>query len=958
MLKFSIGAENPNAERTLVDITDEEKELFKYGEVRCFIRFLDDNTEMNESNYLKKVSFENLRYVPDEGFIGGAVAKRVTLELYNENNTFNIENKEFELFLGIVKDDGTTKYISYGNYIIQKPENDNVKDNTSFEALDYMIKFNKTYEDKLKRNCTLLELFLSICEQAGVSTDVTSFRNSSFVVSSGMFVEGESLRDVLIAISQVAFTWARVGVDNKMYMDFEIKTTPTETLNNEEYYELSFNDDYTPLNKIVFATRDVEGEEVVVQDIDSINTYGENSLVIYDNPIAYTEEDRVTLIEAGKQLFGLTYKPLSMKTVGYVFLDETDFIAVTDMQGQTYKTYVFDHSFEYIGTISDTIENQAMTDNEVEYEFQGTLSTQFKKTQVIVDKTNQKVTILAQKNEEFSNQLAQIELNLNNIEFKVENIQEFTREKTQIDNLYIEDVAEGEGYILDFIVYGDTNLFNTNKIKICVSLKSKGYGTDVELLTESGEEILTEDNQKIVITRTSYHLITLELELDDVLRSLTIGDKTYYDELHILQDGTITVKRKIGVNEEGELYLLQKETITTLNEKLVLPTNKEQYYYFIDNIDDLKYYAKYITQNDYSDSFLTKMELGTKIEQNAEAVKIAWNQISDFIQMMILNNKVSFTILDENNNILMSLDKEGQNFYKSGENIPFGELGIKKVEDNNYISFSLSGNYGETISDGMCWGITNKETGKFFPIMYIKDFSVGDENSEIGSGKLILEGCELVLDALASGITIGELNIHGDVLPGLFFTDANSGTNLLTILNEIDNVRYESISMLDNNISFYKNQAGSYSFKVGQSSGSNGVLLTDDGSIQADSVYSNQLSVENWISCYGTITCDDLIETSVENKKENIRKYDNDALKEILATDIYYYNLKKDKTNLKIGAVIGNDYNCSNEIIRKDGIDIYSMTALAYKAIQQQQEEIDNLKSRLKNIEKLLAKGE
>lgn len=43
-----------------------------------------------------------------------------------------------------------------------------------------------------------------------------------------------------------------------------------------------------------------------------------------------------------------------------------------------------------------------------------------------------------------------------------------------------------------------------------------------------------------------------------------------------------------------------------------------------------------------------KTEVGTYIQQNAEAVKLAWNQISEFIQMMIINNNASFAILDSN----------------------------------------------------------------------------------------------------------------------------------------------------------------------------------------------------------------------------------------------------------------------------------------------------------------------
>lgn len=615
MLKFSIGAENPNAERTLVDITDEEKELFKYGEVRCFIRFLDDNTEMNESNYLKKVSFENLRYVPDKGFIGGAVAKRVTIELNNENNSFNIENREFELFLGIVKDDGTTKYISYGNYIVQKPENDNVTDNSSIESYDYMIKFNKTYENKLNRMCTLLELFQSVCEQAGVETDVTSFRNSTFQVDSGMFVEGESLRDVLIAISQVAFTWARVGVDNKMYMDFEIKTTPTETLNNEEYYELSFNDDYTPLNKIVFATRDVEGEEVVVQDIDSINTYGENSLVIYDNPIAYTEEDRVTLIEAGKQLFGLTYKPLSMKTVGYIFLDETDFIAVTDMQGQTYKTYVFDHSFDYIGTITDNIESQAMTDNEVEYEFQGTLSTQLKKTQVTVDKANQKITLLTQQSEEFSETLTQLEINVGNIQTQVNKFEEFSREILGFDQLELTNTYEAKNLILNLTIYGNTEVWK--------------YLTPSETLVPSDILVPLGDTLTLIIDNEErYNKTENAIEYIIPLPDEPLRDYNgITDELNIINN-KVTITRRIGIDENGDLYILPVEKLEELT-TLDLKTLKGTTYIYIQDYRNLRYYCKYVIDNDYVEVFATQdnlenavVDLNSSITQTAEEINL------------------------------------------------------------------------------------------------------------------------------------------------------------------------------------------------------------------------------------------------------------------------------------------------------------------------------------------------
>ena len=55
--------------------------------------------------------------------------------------------------------------------------------------------------------------------------------------------------------------------------------------------------------------------------------------------------------------------------------------------------------------------------------------------------------------------------------------------------------------------------------------------------------------------------------------------------------------------------------------------------------------------------------------------------------------------------------------------------------------------------------------------------------------------------------------------------------------------------------------------------------------------------------------------------------------------------------------VIGDNYNYSEEITSKnnDGVDIYSMVSVCFKAIQEQQETIENL---LKRIERLEEKNE
>ena len=245
-------------------------------------------------------------------------------------------------------------------------------------------------------------------------------------------------------------------------------------------------------------------------------------------------------------------------------------------------------------------------------------------------------------------------------------------------------------------------------------------------------------------------------------------------------------------------------------------------------------------------------ELGTRIEQNVDAVKLAWNQISEYIQMMILNGNASLAILDSSNNVIMALDKEGQNFYKNGETEPFGEMGIKTVDNQNYISFSVLGEYGQSLQDGMAWGITLKNDNKFIPILYIKDFQIGDQGSETGTGKLVLSSCDIVLDAMGGGIEADGIKIHGDALPGLWFDDVDSEKTLLCIKPDMGSISYATISILDT-IKFYKNQTGSNSFRIGNDN-SKYCLMTDDGSFQANSIYMTGNNDGNTINLSGQVT--------------------------------------------------------------------------------------------------------
>ena len=94
-------------------------------------------------------------------------------------------------------------------------------------------------------------------------------------------------------------------------------------------------------------------------------------------------------------------------------------------------------------------------------------------------------------------------------------------------------------------------------------------------------------------------------------------------------------------------------------------------------------------------------------------------------------------------------------------------------------------------------------------------------------------------------------------------------------------------------------------------------------------------------------------QTSIEKDKKNFEVLNN-GLEIIKNTDIYKYHLKsqKDTDKKHIGFVIGDKYNYSQEITSQnnDGVDTYSMISVAYKAIQEQQELIEQLQKEIKEL--------
>lgn len=122
------------------------------------------------------------------------------------------------------------------------------------------------------------------------------------------------------------------------------------------------------------------------------------------------------------------------------------------------------------------------------------------------------------------------------------------------------------------------------------------------------------------------------------------------------------------------------------------------------------------------------------------------------------------------------------------------------------------------------------------------------------------------------------------------------------------------------------------------------------------SMLPNVISVGESSMYKNEIITPKVTQTSLESQKKNFEKMSNNALKIIKDIDIYKYNLKSEKDTDKkhIGFIIGDNYKYSKEVtsIENNGVDNYSFTSLCCKAIQEQQEIIEQLQQKIEKLEK------
>lgn len=234
--------------------------------------------------------------------------------------------------------------------------------------------------------------------------------------------------------------------------------TPDEEITINEYFENKPNDEVKPITAITLRSSEIKAAGQTIYDEEHIPEYGTNELIIEEDYIAYTDELRQAYLQAAKELFGLTYKPLSIDLLGNIYLSFNDIIKVTNAQGETHQTFALNNNHEYNGTLYNTISVPSLSETEEKYKYETDSDTSRRKTAVEIDKANQKIILLETQIGDRSEKTSSITQEIDQIELAVSDLENLTLDVEGINPLELENCLEGE--LIRLNIKGNNTVFD------------------------------------------------------------------------------------------------------------------------------------------------------------------------------------------------------------------------------------------------------------------------------------------------------------------------------------------------------------------------------------------------------------------------------------------------------------------------------------------------------------------
>ena len=707
-----------------------------------------------------------------------------------------------------------------------------------------------------------------------------------------------------------------------------------------------------PINSIVLA-RAGESDKIYKKDQNSIEKNGLCELMISENQFMNFNDRVDYLQELSDKLFGVEYYLNDFVSTGIMYYDLLDMYNI-EIFGKTYNCLMLNDEQDITQGLEENIHTDRPEKSETDYKKADTTDRKINQTYLIVDKQNQKIEGVISQIGDRSQKTTTITADIDGLNSKVSNIVDLTETTSGVGTLTLDNCANGE--LLQLNILGNNTVFAPLVLSDNLYLSDSLFLRDVESI--------------LIVTDEKGNTTNYNLKITDALRQ-----KNNVRDEYILDDGKAKIIRRI--NQNGSIK--DNEEIEDLGELHIILEQGKNTIQIKDFSAEMQ--AKWAQKSDLTDTFATKVEtntkisqtasqimsevnkkvdgeeletkitqtstqimtevnkkvdeeeFGTKIEQNSEAVKLAWNQISEYIQMMIINGNASFAILDKNKKILTALDKTGQHFYNNDQTMDIGAFDCYFPSyDNIYKSLMFALNEKST-NNFMAWGYkTTSENGEttYIPVIYLGGNSDDDYGFHI-ENDIILNFNKIRFKK--SKIYDNNDSLCFEIGEDLFYGDTRDNKEIFSV---------------------YNNSNGTKTFRI-FGDDSNPIMIDSSGNFV---LASGKIILDN----NGNIDCVHLYQTGDSSDiriKSNIKDSSESAIDIINKIHHKEFDKKDDNTHYKIGYIaqemeqIDKNFVIKKQANKEKGIEEryyinqLPILATATKAIQEQQKQIEKLKKEI-----------
>lgn len=870
-----------------------------------------------------------------------------------------------------------------------------------------------TIKDYLQRMCNYLGLNFASYNDIFVNNNKI-IPSELYLDSEGKDL-GYTFRDVFDELAQVTGSVICINKNDEVEVRYINDSSDTINEEYFKDINVNFGEKYGPINSIVLS-RAGESDNIYLRDENSIEINGLTEIKIIDNQIMNFNNRDEFLPELLDKLNGIEYYLNDFSSTGICYYDILDRYNVEIGENtyscvmlndeinitQGLEENIYTKAPE---TTQTDYTKADKTDRKINQTYL-IVDKQNQKIESVISKTdeqNQKIAKVTQTVDELNSKISDIaDITISSEDNDA--MVEFTNiNESEPIRIVVRPIIENISYLYPANnLYPSDTLFPKSRIIRFENTKTEeifDYILPNDLLYYDSENydefILDYEGQSCVVNKrigynadgTTYVLdkeITLEYEYPRIL--LTDGDykvsvlgyNTAYIFVRLMSQNLYTTQFATKAELSSEISQTAKNINLSVDAKL------SNYSTTTEMNSAINVSANSITSS-VSQTYATKNEVNTvksEIKQTTDSIQTQVNnndtdisnliQTANSIQSQVSSNDNDISRLNQtannistevskkvgNNEIISKINQSAEAVQINANKISLSGKQINLTSDNINIksnNFNVDKNGTVNITSGNMSGLTIASDRIYMDDIGMASYKgayafwAGETNNKHGGSdtnalfKVGHDGRLQATEAIISGqitATSGTFNGNIRIKSGNDLIVYNANGYVATALDRFGMRYYNNtgnqIGVIQTSYNTVNNQ-GYYGISVKTVNGG-GLVAFNDGVI-----------VEGNLRVRGEV-----IQGSFEEIKKNIELYNKPALEQVINSDIYTYNLKTEKDTDKkhIGLVIGDNYKTPNEIITDDGISPYSMVSLLWKAVQEQQQQIEELKNEIKQIRK------